>query len=101
MKPNENKEILMTDLFNYLQKKGLCDQIHIRQGEKIEYIFYHWNKVMSNLIPSVVIVNNFISELKYPREFMPMVFRYVNYKIQNNLTLEHKFVRGFVNDGRK
>jgi hypothetical protein len=98
---NENKkEIRMTELFDYLQKKGLSDQIHIRGGEQKEYIFYHWNKVMSNLIPSIIVKNDFISEIRYPREFMPLVFIKINYKVINDLTKEHKFVRGFENEGR-
>lgn len=49
---------------------------------------------MSDLIPTVVVKGKQISELKYPRFLMPLVFMFVNSDIENDIDLEeHRFVR--------
>lgn len=49
---------------------------------------------MSDLIPSLVVKGKEISELKYPRFLMPLIFRIVNSEVINDVDLEkHKFVR--------
>lgn len=80
-------------IYEYLNKNGLCDQIHYWKDRE-EFVFYHWNKQMSDLIPTVVVKGKQISELKYPRFLMPLVFMFVNSDIENDIDLEeHRFVR--------
>lgn len=49
---------------------------------------------MSDLIPVLVINGEQISEIKYPRFLIPLIFNIVNTKIKNDIILEeHSFVR--------
>ncbi len=87
-----SKSIKMTQIFGYLRELGLADQIHIRDDE--EFVFYHWNQNISNLIVSLVIKHGLIEEVKYPRSKIPRIFNNMNVHIEDNLDLEkHKFVR--------
>ena len=79
------------ELFNYLNKLGLADQVHLRSGGEI--VYYHWNRGMTDLIPSVTLKDNRIEKLYYARTFMPKVFILANHSFTNNFTEEHKFVR--------
>lgn len=79
------------DLFDYLNRLGLADQIHLRNNEQI--VYYHWNKSKSDLIPSVVLKEGRIENLYYPRSNMPKVYALANQYFDNNITEEHRFVR--------
>jgi hypothetical protein len=99
VKIDKKKELKMTQIYMYLNKRGLCDEVH-KWGEH-EYIFYHWNKVKSNLIPSLVVYKDKISEIKYSRDLIPVLFSLINYTIINDLKAEYKFVRGVKNGEEK
>ena len=81
-----------TQIYIYLNKKGLCDQVHLfRDGEMI---FYHWNQVGSQLIDSLVVKNGRIHKLGYPRDIIPGMFKRIDVPIKNNFVPEkHKFVK--------
>lgn len=61
-----------TKVFNYLNKLGLADQAHLRRENQI--VFYHWNQIASELIPSVTIQNEKIERIYYPRSLVPKIF---------------------------
>lgn len=79
------------DLFDYLNRLGLADQIHLRNNNQI--VYYHWNKAKSDLIPSVILQDGRIENLHYPRRSMPKVYVLANQYFQNNITEEHRFVK--------
>ena len=79
------------DLFDYLNRLGLADQIHLRNNEQM--VYYHWNKAKSDLIPSVLLKEGRIENLYYPRSNMPKVYALANQYFDNNITEEHRFVK--------
>lgn len=82
----------LTEFFEILNRLGLADQVHLRDGDQI--VFYHWNKAMSDLSPSVTVQRNRIEKLHYPRMVIPRVYMMVNYNFENDFDLEkHRFVR--------
>ena len=82
----------LTELFNILSRLGLAHQVHLRENDQI--VFYHWNRAMSDLVPSVTLQRNKIERLHYPRSVMPRVYLIVNYEFENDFDLEKdKFVR--------
>lgn len=82
----------LTELFEYLNKIGLAHQVHLRDNTQI--VFYHWNKAMSDLLPSVTLQRNKVERLHYPRSTMPRLYIMVNYDFENDFDLSvHKFVR--------
>ena len=81
----------MTDLFIILNKMKLADQVHFRDGDQV--VFYHWNRGMSDLIPSLTIQRNKIEKFHYSRAGMPRIYIMANYEFINDFTEEHKFTR--------
>ena len=82
-----------SDIYEYLNKLGLADQVHLRKGDQI--VFYHWNKAMSDLIPSIMLQGNRIEKLYYQRSLMPKVYAFANQTFENDLTTSQEFVRDF------
>lgn len=83
------------DLYEYLNKKGLCDQIV--EWDFHCFTFYHWNLKMSELVPTLSIVHGRITEVFYPRRIMPVVFRRINWEITGALDrTTQKFVKSGV-----
>lgn len=83
-------------LYVYLNKIGLADQIHLRNQE---IIFYHWNSIQSDLIKSLVIRNNLIEQITYPRSIVPLLYRAINTELENDLNIEKfKFIKDKRND---
>lgn len=92
--------IKTTQIFGYLNKLGLADQVHFYDGEEI--IFYHWNRAISDLILSVSIKNGLIERIDYPRMVIPLIYKMVNTKIENDLnTEEYKFTRDKRSEGER
>lgn len=86
------KRLNATQIYVYLNKKGLCDQVRIY--DEGEIIFYHWNQVGSQLIDSLIVKGNQIHKLGYPRDIIPEMFKRVDVEIVNNLDPKiHKFVK--------
>ena len=82
----------LTELFNTLNRLGLAHQVHLRENEQI--VFYHWNRAMSDLVPSVTLQRGKIEKAHYPRTVMPRIYLMMNYDFENDFVLsEHKFVR--------
>jgi len=81
----------MTELFEILNKMKLADQVHFRDGEQI--VFYHWNRGMSDLIPSLTIQKGRIERFHYNRAGMPRIYIMANYDFINDFTEEHKYIR--------
>lgn len=90
--------IKMTQLYVYLNKLGLADQIF--KWKEGEFTFYHWNKPMTNLIPSITVKDGEIYHIHYSRDMMPLIYKNVNAVILNDLDESHKFVRDKTN-GKK
>jgi len=84
-------EYKMTDLFAILSKLELAHQVHFRDGN--QFVFYHWNRNMTDLIPSLTIQNGRIEQLNYNRHIMPRVWVMANYEFINDFTEEHKYTR--------
>lgn len=82
-----------SSIFEYLNKLGLADQVHFRNDEQI--MFYHWNKAISDLIPSLLIKSNRIEKIYYQRAIMPKIYALANQVFENDLTTDDKFVRDF------
>lgn len=82
-----------TKVFNYLNKLGLADQAHLRRENQV--VFYHWNQIASELIPSVTIQNEKIERIYYPRSLVPKIFDWVNQEIELDFTEEEKYVRDY------
>jgi hypothetical protein len=81
-----------TDIFNYLNKLGLADQVHLRNNEQI--IFYHWNVTSSELLISLVVQANRIEKISYKRSNYPKIYAMANAEIENDFDLNiHKYVR--------
>lgn len=83
----------MTELYIYLNKLGLADQVHFRNGNQV--VFYHWNKTMSELLPSVTIENSRIERLYYGRKFMPRAYILCATEFENDFDGQ-----GFIRDYR-
>ena len=81
----------MTDLFNYLSKLELAHQVHFRNND--EFVFYHWNRNMTDLEVSVVIKHGKIERVEYNRSVIPRVYLMMNDDFTNDFTEEHKFTR--------
>ena len=81
----------MTDLFAILSKLELAHQVHIRDGG--QFVFYHWNRNMTDLIPSLTIQNGKIEQFHYNRHVMPRVWLIANYDFINDFTEENKYTR--------
>jgi len=81
----------MTELFELLNKNKLADQVHFRNGEQV--VFYHWNKGMSDLIPSITLQRGKIEKFHYNRLAMPRVYIMANYDFINDFTEENKYIR--------
>lgn len=82
----------MMQLYVYLNKIGLADQIHLRNEEEI--VFYHWNNIQSDLVKSLVIRGKLIEQINYPRSIVPLLYRAVNTDIENDLNIEkYKFIK--------
>lgn len=82
-----------TKVFNYLNKLGLADQAHLRRENQI--VFYHWNQIASELIPSVTIQNEKIERIYYPRSLVPKIFDWANQEVELDFTEEEKYVRDY------
>ena len=82
--------ISLKNIFGYLQKIGLADQIHIRNQE---IVIYHWNKAMSDLNPSIVIHAGRIEQIYEPRSVVPKLYLAMNYDIVNDLDGTEGYVR--------
>ena len=82
----------LTELFNILNRLGLAHQVHLRENDQI--VFYHWNRAMSDLVPSATLQRGKIEKLHYPRSVIPRIYLIVNYDFENDFDLnQHKFVR--------
>jgi len=88
----------LKELYKYLNKIGLCDQIHLRDSE---IVFYHWNRNKSDLIPTLSLHGTKIEQIYYSRSVAPLLYVYVNIEIENDLKEEDKFVRDKRINGRK
>ena len=86
------------ELYKYLNKIGLCDQIHLRDNETV---FYHWNRNKSDLIPTLSLHEKRVEQVYYSRSVAPLLYFYINSDIENDLTSEDKFVRDKRTNGRK
>lgn len=81
-----------TQIYVYLNKKGICDQVRVLDDGEISFL--HWNQVRSQLIEAAVVKNGMIHKLGYSREIIPALFARINTKIINNLDPKiHKFVK--------
>jgi hypothetical protein len=81
-----------TDIFNYLNKLGFADQVHLRNNDQI--VFYHWNITSSDLLISLVIQGNRIEKISYSRSNYPKIYAMANTEIENDFDLDiHKYVR--------
>lgn len=80
-----------TKIYEYLNKAGFCDQVHLRKGNQI--VFYHWNKSVSDLIPSLIVQNGKIEKINYARSLIPQIYSFVGTTIEIDFNKEHKFVR--------
>lgn len=85
----------LTEIFRYLNKLGLADQIHLRVGNQV--VFYHWNKGMTDLLPTLTIENNRIEKMYYARKFMPKLYALTHLEITNDLK-DEEFVRDHRDD---
>jgi len=81
----------MTELFELLNKNKLADQVHFRNGE--QFVFYHWNRNMTDLVPSLTIQKGKIEQFNYNRHVMPRVWLMANHEFINDFTEEHKYIR--------
>ena len=82
----------VTELFEVLNKLGFADQVHLRDNHQI--VFYHWNKSMSDLVPSLTLQRGKMEKIHYPRSIMPRVYVMIGYDFENDLDPEiHKFMR--------
>ena len=79
------------DLYEYLNKLDLADQVHIRGIDQI--VFYHWNRAKSDLIPSLTLEGKRIEKMFYPRSVMPKIYALANQEFEFNFTDKHEFVR--------
>lgn len=79
------------NLYEYLNKLGLADQVHLRGEEQI--VFYHWNLAKSDLIPSLTLEGKRIEKMYYPRSVIPKIYALANQDFEYNFTNEHEFVR--------
>lgn len=79
------------EIFKYLNRLHLADQVHVRDGDQM--VFYHWNRAMSDLIPSVVIQGDKIEQVYYPRSIVPRLYLIMNDKVENNFTMEEGYIR--------
>lgn len=82
----------VTEIFNYLNKIGLADQIHLRNNNQI--VFYHWNRAMSELIPSLTLQDNRVEKYYYSRSFIPKLYTLGATFIENDLKNE-EFIRDY------
>ena len=80
----------LLQIFESLRKLELADQLHIYHDE---YIIYHWNRNKTNLIPSLRIKGNKIEQVYYSRYVTPLIYRFINEPIEDNLTGEEGFIR--------
>lgn len=81
-----------TEVFNYLNRKGLADQVHFRGINQI--VFYHWNRGMTDLEPSITIENNRIERLYYPRKVMPLMYMITPQEIENDFE-DQQYIRDY------
>lgn len=81
-----------TEIYTYLNKVGLADQVHLRKGNQM--VFYHWNRAMTELIPSLTIQDNRIEKMYYARAFMPKIYAFVNLEVENDFT-NQQFLRDY------
>lgn len=81
----------MTELFEILNKMKLADQVHFRDSNQV--VFYHWNRGMTDLVPSLTLQRGKIEKFHYNRTIMPRVYIMANYEFINDFTEEHKFTR--------
>lgn len=82
-----------TELFAYLNKLGLADQVHFRNNNQI--VFYHWNKVMSELLPSLTLQDNQIEKIYYPRSMIPKVYTMVEETFEVDFTDKDGYTRNY------
>lgn len=82
----------VTEIYKYLNKLGLADQVHLRNGNQI--VFYHWNKGMTDLEPTLTIENNRIEKMYYARKIMPKMYVLTHLDIENDLANE-EFIRDY------
>ena len=81
----------MTELFELLNKNKLADQVHFRDGDQV--VFYHWNRGMTDLIPSLTLQRGKIEKFHYNRIVMPRIYIMANIDFVNDFTAEHKYTR--------
>jgi len=87
-------DISLKNIFIYLNKVRLADQIHIRDQE---IVIYHWNRSMTDLNPSLIIHAGRIEQIYHPRSIVPKLYLAMNYNIVNDLD----GTEGYVRDKRK
>lgn len=87
------EKIKTTEIFDYLNKLGLADQVHLRNNNQM--VFYHWNQIASDLIPSITIQGDKIERIYYPRSLVPRIFDWTNLTIENDFTKEVGYVRDY------
>lgn len=81
-----------TEIYSYLNKLGLADQVHLRKDNQI--VFYHWNQIMSDLIPSLTVANGRIEKMYYGRTFIPKMYAFTNVEIENDFT-DEQYIRNY------
>jgi len=81
----------MTELFEMLNKIELADQVHFRDNDQV--VFYHWNRGMSDLIPSLTLQKGRIEKFHYNRTAMPIVYKMANYDFIDDFNEGHKYTR--------
>lgn len=82
-----------TELFAQLNRLGLADQAHLRNNNQV--VFYHWNRQMSDLLPSLTLQDNKIEKIYYPRSIMPRIYHLINEDFEVDFTKEHGYVRNY------
>jgi hypothetical protein len=82
--------IRLKDIYGYLQKTGMADQIHIRNQE---IVIYYWNRTLSDLIPAVAIHAGRIEQIYQPRSITPKLYLAMNYEVINDLDGTEGYVR--------
>ena len=81
----------MTELFELLNKMKLADQVHFRNGDQV--VFYHWNRGMTDLVPSLTLQRGRIEKFHYNRSAMPVIYIMANYEFIEDFTEENKYTR--------